>query len=93
MTITENGRRKSITKFDASIKQQVNKAASGDPHAFKAIMSLVTGFREGELKKSLITQADLNKFTTEELDTISRFVSLVAGESAQEDSGSEPGDR
>jgi hypothetical protein len=40
VTVNENGCRKSITKEQAALKQQVNKAASGDRHAFQLVFSL-----------------------------------------------------
>jgi hypothetical protein len=39
--VTENGERKKITKFDAVIKQLVNKAAGGDARATKLLVQLV----------------------------------------------------
>ena len=33
VTITENGRRKTVTKLEAALKQLVNKAAAGDLRA------------------------------------------------------------
>jgi hypothetical protein len=36
MTITENGRRRKITKREAVIKQLVNKSASADPRSLKS---------------------------------------------------------
>jgi hypothetical protein len=44
--VNDNGRRKSITKREATLKQQVNKAASGDPKAFQLIIPLLLGFEE-----------------------------------------------
>ena len=41
VTITENGRRKSITKLEAAAKQITNKAAGGDLASLKALFTLV----------------------------------------------------
>jgi hypothetical protein len=40
VVINENGRRKTITKLQAAIKQLVNKAASGDLRALYLLMNL-----------------------------------------------------
>ena len=46
--MNENGQRKTITKFEAAIKQFVNKAASGD---FRALQLLVSLSRETETRE------------------------------------------
>jgi hypothetical protein len=40
VTVTENGRRKTITKLDAILKRLVNKAASGDHRAINLVLPL-----------------------------------------------------
>jgi hypothetical protein len=40
VAITENGKRKTITKLEAMLKQLANKAASGDHRAIKLLMPL-----------------------------------------------------
>ncbi len=40
VVITENGRRRSITKLEAAVKQLVNKAASGDPRSLQFLFTL-----------------------------------------------------
>jgi hypothetical protein len=40
VVVNENGRRKTITKWNAAFKQIVNKAASGDLRAFQLVMML-----------------------------------------------------
>lgn len=44
--VNENGRRKSITKLQAAMKQQANKAASGDLKALQMLVSLQRSFEE-----------------------------------------------
>jgi hypothetical protein len=39
--VNENGRRKTITKFEAFVKQLVNKATSGDVRLIKALIELL----------------------------------------------------
>jgi hypothetical protein len=41
VVINENGRRKTITKMEAAVKQLVNQAASGDSAALRHLMALV----------------------------------------------------
>ena len=41
ISITENGRRKRITKLDAAVKQLVNRAASGDARSLQLLLGLV----------------------------------------------------
>ena len=48
--MNENGQRKTITKFEAAIKQFVNKAASGD---LRALQLLVNLSREAETREGM----------------------------------------
>ncbi len=48
VVVNENGRRKTMTKFEAAIKQFVNKAASGDLRALQLLVSLS---REAETRE------------------------------------------
>ena len=41
VTVTENGRRRKITKREAVIKQLVNKSASADPQSLKILLDLM----------------------------------------------------
>ena len=41
VVITEQGRKKTITKFEAAVKQLVNKAASGEARAIAQLLALV----------------------------------------------------
>ena len=41
VVITEHGRKKTITKFEAAVKQLVNKAASGEARAIAHLLGLV----------------------------------------------------
>ena len=46
MVINEHGRRRSVSKLEAAVKQVVNKAASGDLGALKLLHALVTSAEE-----------------------------------------------
>jgi hypothetical protein len=41
VVITEQGRKKTITKFEAAVKQLVNKAASGEARAIAQLLAVV----------------------------------------------------
>jgi uncharacterized protein DUF5681 len=50
VVINENGRRKTITKLEAAIKQLANKAASGDLKALQLLTALVRSGEERAMK-------------------------------------------
>ena len=50
VVINEHGRRKTVTKLEAALKQLVNKAASGD---LRALTQLVTLAQDAEAKQSM----------------------------------------
>jgi hypothetical protein len=49
VVINENGRRKTVTKLEAALKQLVNKAASGD---IRALRQLLESARDAEAKQN-----------------------------------------
>lgn len=77
VVINEHGRRKTITKLEAALKQLVNKAASGD---LRALSQLVVLAQDAEAKQSLPAAQDL---VTSEIDQevmegiLSRFVTTA----------------
>ncbi len=46
VTITENGKRRTITKLEAMTKQLANKGASGDPKATQLLLGMVQLFED-----------------------------------------------
>ena len=46
VVINENGKRRTITKLEAAMKQLINKAASGDLKAFQLLTALVRSAEE-----------------------------------------------
>ena len=62
VVVKENGQRRTMTKFEAAIKQFVNKAASGDLRALQLLVSLA---REAETRES---QSLPNSLTLKESD-------------------------
>ena len=62
VVITEGGRRKTITKLEAAIKQLTNKAASGDLKALQLLAALVRSAEERAV------QTPISKPALEEVD-------------------------
>lgn len=60
VVVVEHGQRKTITKFQAAMKQLVNKAASGDGKAIQFMVSLLGagGFAEAEAEATWMQEAD-----------------------------------
>jgi hypothetical protein len=52
VVINENGRRKTVTKLEASIKQLTNKAASGELKALQLLAALVRSAEERVIKET-----------------------------------------
>jgi hypothetical protein len=73
VVVNENGKRKTITKFEAAIKQFVNKAASGDLRALKLLVSLTqeTETRERQSQPNSLTLHESDKKVIEGI--IKRF--------------------
>jgi hypothetical protein len=69
VVINEHGKRKTVTKLEAALKQLVNKAASGDRHACQQLLDLA---RDAEAKQNAVTPQDsaLNQLDQEVLDGI-----------------------
>ncbi len=49
VVINENGRRKTVTKLEAALKQLANKAASGELKALQLLATLVRSVEEREI--------------------------------------------
>ena len=66
VVINENGRRKTITKLEAAIKQLTNKAASGELKALQLLAALVRSAEERAMKTvvpgSALDEADEKVF-------------------------------
>ena len=61
VVVTENGKRRRITKREAVLKQLVNKAASGNPRAIQLLlgeMRLVEGREQDSAQGVLFDEAD-----------------------------------
>jgi len=86
--ITENGRRQTVTKFEAAIKQMVNKAASGDLRALQQLAALVRSGEEDSVEPTAST-ATMTEVDQKVLQgVLRRFGATVQGaEDAKSDSG------
>ena len=60
VAVTENGRRRRITKLEAAIKQLVNRAASGEARATQLLLALVAAneARPGQSDAGRLGEAD-----------------------------------
>jgi hypothetical protein len=61
VVINENGRRRTVTKLDAAVKQLVNKAASGDLVAMRHLMVLASSTEDqsADSPEKRVTETDL----------------------------------
>ncbi len=85
--INENGRRKVITKLEASIKQLVNKAAAGDLRALQQLAALARGGEErpAEASSPKTAMTDVDRKVME--GVLRRFGAKLEGvEDAESDS-------
>jgi hypothetical protein len=62
VVLNENGRRKTVTKLEAAIKQLTNKAASGELKAFQLLAALVRSAEERG------TKADISNSALDDVD-------------------------
>jgi Family of unknown function (DUF5681) len=60
IAVTENGRRRRITKLEAAVKQLVNRAASGEARAIQLLLALVQASeaRPPQPNANRVTEAD-----------------------------------
>ncbi len=60
IVIKENGERRTITKFEAALKQLANKAASGDAAAIRDVLKLPVAITEIEAAEDRAAHAEKN---------------------------------
>jgi uncharacterized protein DUF5681 len=88
VVITENGKRRTITKLEAAIKQLSNKAASGELKALQLLAALVRSAEERAV------QAPISKSALEEVDEkvflgiLKRLEAASKGDQGDEDESS-----
>jgi hypothetical protein len=83
--INENGRRKIITKLEASIKQLVNKAAAGDLRALQQLTALARGGEEraSEASSPKTAMTDVDRKVME--GVLRRFGAKLEGAEDEDD--------
>ena len=67
ITIQENGKRRRITKLDAIMKQQVNKAASGDNRSAQFILGLTQAIESSPAPSTEPLSSEADEQTKREL--------------------------
>lgn len=60
VVLNEGGKRKTVTKLEAAVKQLVNKAASGEISALKQLLELA---RDAETKQSVVSASQTSAFS------------------------------
>jgi hypothetical protein len=74
VSVTENGRRQRVRKGRLAVRQQVNKAAQGDPKAFQAIARLQQVVDPGQLPASDTKHATQSELTEDQcLEALQRL--------------------
>jgi hypothetical protein len=80
VVINENGKRKTITKMQAAVKQLVNQAASGDLTAVRQLMALVAS-AEQHAGNAQAEQPSMNEVDQEVMaQMLERFEQKAKGE-------------
>ena len=78
VAVTENGKRKIITKLEATIKQLVNKAASGDHRAMNLLLRLAdSNLPQMDAEAEKKTQAELIEESARYLDLFYNGVRIL----------------
>ena len=75
VVVVENGRRKTMTKLEATVAQLVNRSAAGDPKATQQTLALV---REAE-PPTEASRADPAAFAEADLQIIKRIQARLRG--------------
>ena len=57
VVINENGRRKTVTKLEAAVKQLIDKATSGELKALQLLSALVRSAEEREIQEPVPNSA------------------------------------
>jgi hypothetical protein len=81
VTVTENGRRRQITKREAVIAQLVNKSAGADLRATKMLIDML---KDIEKKTGVAPLPETSRFTQADEEVIAGFVERVRQSVLQE---------
>jgi len=78
VVINENGRRRTITKLEASLKQLVNKAASGDLRALSQLLAMAAIISEQSAAQASPSTEPINERDQEVLtDILKRYEHFI----------------
>lgn len=84
---TENGKKKIITKLEASLKQLVNKAASGDLRAFSEVKAMAISAEQGANQDMTEQQQGLNELDQKTVLNILKRYNTIVGGSIEDEKG------
>jgi len=86
---TENGKKKIITKLEASLKQLVNQAASGDLRAFSQVAAMAISAEQSANQDMTEQQQGLNELDQKAVLNILKRYNTTSEESAGDEKGPE----
>ena len=89
VSTTENGKKKIITKLEASLKQLVNKAASGDLRAFSEVKAMAISVEQSANQDTTEQQEGLNELDQKAVLNILKRYNTTAGGSTEDEKGPE----
>ena len=92
VVINENGRRKTVTKFDAALKQLVNKAAGGDLRAVRHLTELARD-AEAQHHSTGVETPELNEMDIEVMNGILKRFQRTEEAAQNSEEGSNPNDQ
>jgi len=87
VVLNEGGKRKTVTKLEAAVKQLVNKAASGEISALKQLLELA---RDAETKQSVVSASQAPAFSKIDREVMEGI--LKRFEASDDHSGEAPND-
>jgi uncharacterized protein DUF5681 len=86
---TENGKKKIITKLEASLKQLVNQAASGDLRAVSQVAAMAISAEQSANQDMTQQQQGLNELDQKVVLNILKRYNTTAGGSTEDEKGPE----
>jgi hypothetical protein len=84
VVVTENGRAKKMTRLEALVRQQINKAHSGDRHAMRELLSLRIKF--DELEHLEVASPERQRQDAASLESLMRRLKRMAADSNESES-------
>jgi len=84
--VSENGRRKKITRLDAAVKQLANKAATGDPRSIQQLLALT---QEVHDRNEASARTEKSPFTEEDEKVMQSLFSRLKHDTTGDDNENE----